>query len=91
MTLMRVLPDARRGRTFLRCPHGPRTCARPRAERGIVTRVEIAGSLFAVACAPDAPPVSPTTALERTTGYRSESGRLVLVESGGARQAEYTP
>jgi heat shock protein HslJ len=30
-------------------------------------------------------------ALERTTNYRFESGRLVLVESGGARQAEFTP
>jgi heat shock protein HslJ len=30
-------------------------------------------------------------ALERTTGYRFESGRLVLVESSGARQAEYSP
>jgi heat shock protein HslJ len=29
-------------------------------------------------------------ALERTSTYRFESGRLVLVESGGARQAEYT-
>ena len=28
-------------------------------------------------------------ALERTSVYRFESGRLVLVESGGARQAEY--
>ena len=29
-------------------------------------------------------------ALERTSMYRFESGRLVLVDSGDARQAEYT-
>ena len=29
-------------------------------------------------------------ALERTTEYRFESGRLVLVDESGARQAEYT-
>jgi heat shock protein HslJ len=29
-------------------------------------------------------------ALERTSVYRFESGRLVLVDGGGARQAEYS-
>ena len=30
------------------------------------------------------------TAMERTSTYRFENGQLVLVEAGGARQAEYS-